>query len=214
MDEPDPTPPASSAPTTYGRRSRVRVGAVLAVAAAGGLGAWAVVANRDSDSSPGAAATTAPAATTTAARPIAPVGLSASGLRTLTATISQPIYWAGPKPGFLYELTRTSAGKIFIRYLPQGARVGTKQSTYLIVATYPFRNALNALKDLDDQPQIKIPGGGIAIVDKTHPESVHLAFPGIDDQIEVYDPSPARSLAVARSGDIRPVSTPAGTSTP
>jgi hypothetical protein len=152
--------------------------------------------------------------TTTTARPIAPVALSASGLRTLTASISQPIYWAGPKPGYLYELTRTNTGKIFIRYLPQGTSVGTKQSTFLIIATYPFRDALKALKDLTDRPQIAIPGGGVAIVDKSHPKSVHLAFPGVDNQIEIYDPSPARSLAVARSGDVRPVSAPSGTTGP
>jgi hypothetical protein len=190
------------------RSSSIRVGAVLAIAAAAGLGAWAVVSNRDSDS-PAVAVTTASSATTTTAQPIAPVGLSAGGLRTLTASISQPVYWAGPKPGYLYELTRTSAGKIFIRYLPAGTPVGTKKATYLIVATYPFRGALQALKDLSGRPQITIPGGGTAIVDKGHPQSVHLAFPGVDDQIEVYDPSPARSLAIARSGSVRPV-TPRG----
>jgi hypothetical protein len=190
------------------RSSSIRVGAVLAIAAAAGLGAWAVVSNRDSDSPAGAVTTAASAATTTA-QPIAPVGLSARGLRTLTASISQPIYWAGPKPGYLYELTRTNAGKIFIRYLPPGTPVGTKKATYLIVATYPFRGALKALKDLNGRPQVTIPGGGVAIVDESHPQSVHLAFPGVDNQVEVYDPSPARSLAIARSGSVRPV-TPTG----
>ena len=209
MDEPDPSPQLPPELTTYGRRSRFRLGAVLAVAAAGGLGAWAVVTSRDSDSSPTASGST-PVATTTSARPIAPVGLSASGLRTLAASIAEPIYWAGPKPGFLYELTRTNTGKVFIRYLPRGTRVGTKESTYLIVATYPFRNPLKALQDIKGSPQITIPGGGLAIVDKSHPESVHLAFPGVDDQIEIYDPSPARSLAVAKSGAVRPVASASG----
>lgn len=212
MPEADPNPETLPEPSKPARRSGIRVGAVLAVAAAGGLGAWAVVSNRDSGSSPGAAATTSPT-TTSAARPIAPVGLSASGLRTLTASIAQPIYWAGPKPGYLYELTRTSTGKIFVRYLPKGARVGSKQSIYLIVATYPFRNAFKALNDLTGQPQLKIPGGGVAIVDKSHPESVHLAFPGVNNQIEIFDPSPSRSLAVARSGDVRPVTTRSGSTT-
>ena len=130
------------------------------------------------------------------AKPIAPVGLSVKGLRTLTASIPQPIYWAGPKPGYLYELTRTSTGKIFVRYLPPGTQVGSKKATYLIVATYPFRNALKALTDLRTQHQLKIPGGGIAIVDASHPQSVHLAFPGSNNQVEVYDP-----VADAVAGD-------------
>ena len=35
--------------------------------------------------------------------------------------------------------------------------------------------------------------------------SVLIAFPGVDDQIEVYDPSPQRALAAALSGKVRPV---------
>lgn len=202
QQEPQPeAPEAQSGP----RRSRFRVGAVLAVAAAAGVGAWAIVSHRDSGSS-SATTSAAPSATATVtAKPIAPVGLSAQGLRTLTASIPQPIYWAGPKPGYLYELTRTSTGKIFVRYLPPGTRVGSRKATYLIVATYPFRDALKALTDLRTQRRLKIPGGGIAIVDASHPESVHLAFPGSNNQIEVYDPSPKRSLAIVKSGAVRPV---------
>ena len=191
-------------------RSPVRIGAVVAVAVAGGLGAWAIVGNEDSGPSSGPDTTSATtASSTTAAKPIAPIGLSAKGLRTLSATVSQPIYWAGPKPGYLYELTRTSNGSVFIRYLPPGAKVGSKQAIYLIIATYPYRGALQALKGLANQPKLTIPRGGIAVVDGKDPKSVHLAYPGINDQVEVYDPSPARSLAVAKSGTVRPVPPPA-----
>ena len=210
MTEQAPQPQVPDAPGKPSRRSRVRVGAVLAIAVGAGLGAWAIVEHTNDSNSSSESAAAAPAAaaatTTVTARPITPVGLSAKGLRTLTASIKQPIYWAGPKPGYLYELTRTSTGKIFIRYLPPGTRVGSKQGAELIVATYPFRNALKALKALAASKRLAIPGGGIAIVDRAHPQSVHLAYPGVDNQVEVYDPSPARSLAIARSGAVRPVS--------
>ena len=128
-------------------RPPVRIGAVVAVAIAGGLGAWAIVGNEDSGPSSSSDTTSATTArSTTVAKPIAPVGLSAKGLRTLSATVGQPIYWAGPKPGYLYELTRTSNGSVFIRYLPPGAKVGSKQAIYLIIATYPYRGALQALR--------------------------------------------------------------------
>src|SRR3954471_23641473 len=205
MDQQEPQQPEATDAQRPPRRSRFRVGAVLAIATAAGVGAWAVVSHRDSDSSSAPASAIPSATPTVAAKPIAPVGLSVKGLRTLTASIPQPIYWAGPKPGYLYELTRTSSGKIFVRYLPPGTQVGSKKATYLIVATYPFRNALKALADLRTQHQLKIPGGGIAIVDASHPQSVHLAFPGSNNQIEVYDPSPTRSLAIVKSGSVRPV---------
>jgi hypothetical protein len=213
MEEHEPKPEAPRAPAEPKwnlHRPRVRLGAVAALAVGAGLVAWAVVGSRGTGSSPTSNPTTTAAVS---AKPIAPIGLSAKGLRTLTATVNQPVYWVGPKPGYLYELTRTSTGKIFIRYLPPGAQVGSKQAIYLIVATYPFRNALQALKDLTNRRQLAIPGGGIAIVDQSHPESVHLAYPGVDNQIEVYDPSPARSLRLARSGDVRPVTPPRASAT-
>jgi hypothetical protein len=198
-------PRAPDEPRRLLRRPRVRLGAVVAVAIGAALVAWVIVDSRETGSSPTASGSSPTASPTPTAKPIAPIGLSAKGLRTLTASVQQPIYWIGPKPGYLYELTRTNTGKIFIRYLPPGAKVGSKQSIYLIVATYPFRNALQALKNLSNRDQLAIPGGGIAIVDQNHPQSVHLAYPGVDNQVEVYDPSPAKSLRIARSGAVRPV---------
>jgi hypothetical protein len=34
--------------------------------------------------------------------------------------VKHPVYWAGPRPSYTYELTRTSDGRIFVRYLPTG----------------------------------------------------------------------------------------------
>jgi hypothetical protein len=207
MEEQEPKPePAQSRgePRALYRKRRVRLGAAVAVVVGAALVAWAVVASRGTDSTP----TLGPTSTATAAmtaRAIGPIGLSAKGLRTLTETVDQPIYWAGAKPGYLYELTRTTTGKVFVRYLPPGANVGSKKTIYLIVATYPVPHAFQSLKNLANQKHVAIPRGGIAIVDEKHPQSVHLAYPGVDYQLEVYDPSPARSLQVARSGNVRAV---------
>lgn len=187
-------------------RPRFRIGAAVAIAAGAGLAAWAIVEHgRQADSSPASAASPPTATAATTAKPIGPVALSAQGLRTLMSTVDQPVYWAGPRAGFVYELTRTNTGKVYIRYLPAGVQVGSKKQIYLIVATYPFANSLEALKKLGGT-HVTIPRGGVAMVDQSHPQSVHLAYPGVDDQIEVYDPSPARSLRVARSGTVVPVS--------
>ena len=92
-----------------------------------------------------------------------------------------------------------------VRYLPPGVKVGSKQASYLIVATYPFHDPVEALEKLTDGDLLEVPGGGSAMVDQSHPESVYLAFPGTDEQIEIFDPSPQRALAVAQSGAVRPV---------
>jgi hypothetical protein len=183
-----PEPPRSAS-----RGRRIGLGAVVALVLAGGVIAW-VFAGRDS-SSP----TNGPVAA-----PIAPVALSASGLGTLAQTVRQPIYWAGPREHYLYELKRTPDKKVYIRYLPPGVDAGVASSKYLIIATYPFVGALDALKSLAGGQGVKLPGGGLALVDEKHPTSVHLAFPNVDYQVEVYDPSPARALAVASSGQVQP----------
>ena len=172
-----------------------RVQLVLLIAAAAAiLGiAWLVVGNDTFTSSD-----------EPTALPVGPVGLSASGMVTLGNAVGQPIYWAGPKQGYVYELTRTEQGNVYIRYLPPRVDVGAKEAKYLVIVTYPYKDAFNALKNVANGKEVAIPGGGIALVDESSPRSVHVAFPNTDYQVEVYDPSPARSLEVARSGAVRP----------
>jgi len=194
-------------------RHRVRLGAVIALALAAGFVAWLAIHNRSSTSSSQTSTTqtsttqTSPTQTTSGpvAKAIAPIALTASGLRTLAQAVDQPIYWAGPKQGYKYELTRTTTGRVYVRYLPRGVKAGAPESKYLIVATYPFPNALAALKAVADHGAIALAGGAIAVVDKAYPKSVHLAYPGVQYQVEVYDPSPARARRVAASGGIQPV---------
>ena len=50
-----------------------------------------------------------------------PTAASVDQLNALAARLGHPIYWAGPKAGYRYELTQTSTGKVFIRYLPDGS---------------------------------------------------------------------------------------------
>jgi hypothetical protein len=135
---------------------------------------------------------------------VKPVALSASGLRTLARLVPEPIYWAGPRKGYLYELRRTEKDGIYIRYLPPGVNAGAKGAKYLVVASYPFPGALDALEKVAHGNGIRLRGGGLALVDQSYPKSVHLAFPNVDYQIEVYDPSPSRAREVATSGEVRP----------
>jgi hypothetical protein len=174
-----------------GSRSRTWFAAAVALAViAAALIIWAVTKNNGSSSAP---ATGIPA-----------VALSPQGLASASAKLGQPVYWAGPKPGYTYEYTQTADRKTYVRYLPPGVGVGDSRTNYLIITTYPFANAFPALEKVSNGQAIKVAGGGIAVVDQGYPKSVHLAFPGVDYQVEVFDPSAARSRAEAISGDIAP----------
>jgi hypothetical protein len=187
-------PPRTVKPGGFLRLRRVRLGAVIAVAVAAGIIAWAV-AGRDSSSK-----SSAPSVV-----PIGPVAVSGSGLGTLARAVRQPIYWAGPRKGYLYELRRAADGSVYIRYLPPGVKAGASGAAYLTIATYPFAGAFNALKNVTDARHVSIPGGGIALIGSKYKKSIHLAFPNVDYQVEVFHPSPGRALEVASSGQVRPV---------
>jgi hypothetical protein len=168
------------------------IGSAAALAVAAVLVAALVAAHRKPPTSPSTA-------------PIGPVVLSASGLRRLASTVGQPIYWAGPRRGSLYELTRTADNRSIVRYVPPGVVAGSNAGRYLSVATYPFIGAFRALQEVADGQGSALPDGGLAVVNPRYPSAVHLAFPLVEYQVEVYDPSPARVRAIAASGHVRAI---------
>jgi hypothetical protein len=130
-----------------------------------------------------------PAAPPLAAGPT-PVAVSPAELSELSAALHQPIYWVGPSADTTYELTRTAAGLIYLRYLPRGVAVGAP-AQYLTIGTYPLSRAYAtgvANSKLPGAVTIAVPGA-IAYSANQDPTSVYLAFPGVNEQVEVFDPS-------------------------
>ena len=143
--------------------------------------------------------------TSSAATPGVPTAASVADLKALAASLGHPVYWAGPKAGYTYELTRTTNGKVYIRYLPAGVAVGAARPTYLTVATYPFPKALAAIRreaKATGGETVKLPDGGLAVVDASYPKSVHLAWPGAGYQVEVFDPSPRQARRTVADGSV------------
>jgi hypothetical protein len=145
---------------------------------------------------------------TTAEAPVTPIGPIAATPATLIAfgkALGRPIYWAGAAPGYTYEFTETSSGNIFVRYLPQGVAIGDKRASFRVIGTYPYPGALKALQVVAKGKGIAVKGGGLAFINAGHPENAHIAYPGVNYQVEVYDPIPSRARALALSGDIQPI---------
>jgi hypothetical protein len=184
--------------TTKGPSARQRIGLAsgVAVAVIAGVIVFVFADRIGSGSTP-----------TTSAAPIAPVALNASGLRKIGVLARQPIYWAGPKEHYLYELKRTADGSVYIRYLPPGVNAGAPGNNYLIIATHPFKGALDALEKVANGRGISVPDGGLALVDGRTAKSVLVVFPKVDYQIEVFDPSPKKALEIATSGQLRSATT-------
>ena len=103
------------------------------------------------------------------------IAASVGDLKALAARLGHPIYWAGPRAGYTYELTQTPSGKVYIRYLPSGTKVGDPRPRFLTVATYPF------------------PGAYAAVAKRRR------AQPGSASRMEAWPPSTARTRRASTS---------------
>lgn len=178
------------------RRTRVRLGAVLAVIIAAGVVAWLVISSGDSSFS------TAPVT------PIPAEALSASDLRGVAGQIGHPVYWVGPKEGYTYEFSRDRSDNIYIRYLPAGTNVGTK-GRYLVVGTYRLRDAYGAIQVAakgKGSVSVSVPNDGLAVYSPSRPTAYWFAYPGSHYQAGVFSPGrPDDARRLVLNGLVVPV---------
>lgn len=177
----------SALPAAY-----VRLGALIALGLAAFFVGWLVM-NRGDDAAPAAAGATA---------------TSESELRSFAESASHPVYWVGPKDDFTYELTPTTDGRVYVRYLPQGTDVGDPRARFLTVGTYPRAGAFAELKRAARAKgaiSLKLERGGLAVFSQARPTSVYFGYPDARYQVEVYHPSPTEARRLALSGQVVPV---------
>lgn len=131
--------------------------------------------------------------------------MTSSQLNAESRILGTPIYWTGPLKGYGYEFTRTTKGYLYVRYLPKGFRPGAPGARFLIISTYPFVGAYDNLKKSAHGGTIAGPNDSILLVNPSYRKSVLMAWPGVDYQVEVYDPNPTTSATIAGSGRVQPV---------
>lgn len=129
-----------------------------------------------------------------------------AGLLKAMEGAGYPVYWAGPRLGVEYEVSR-HPGRTYVRYLPKGEEAGSKK-TFLTIGSYEDRNALAGIRESGQKPGavlVRIDGGGTAYAESAEATNAYLAFPGVNTQIEVFDPKAGEALRLIRSGAIVPV---------
>lgn len=134
--------------------------------------------------------------------------VSAEELEDAVAEEAEPVYWAGEQEGAELELSQPEAGRTFVRYLTEGAEAGDERADFLTVGTYFQADAVKALREqakASDGVLGTAPGKAVVYFNRDQPASVYLAYPGVDVQIEVFDPSFTRALQLVNSGQIVPV---------
>ncbi|MGB2874582.1 MAG: hypothetical protein WBB76_03820 [Gaiellaceae bacterium] len=136
-----------------------------------------------------------------------PTLVSQAQLKHLAGSVSYPVFWAGPKDGFSYELT-TTHGQIFIRYLSAGVKAGDKRPKFLVVGTYARTNSFADLQRAAKRSggvSFSLANGGLAVFNTKTPTSVYFSYPGAKYQVEVYSPSGADARSMVLAGKITPI---------
>ncbi|HEY0317588.1 MAG TPA: hypothetical protein VGC49_04770 [Solirubrobacterales bacterium] len=178
---------------------RIRLSAIVAVVLALGLLVWLLLIKGDGDEA-------SPASQPSASSKQVSL-VSQSELLGALKGVGYPVYWAGPRLGVDYEVSRLPEGRTYVRYLPEGEKAESK-NPFLTVGSYEQANALKDITKLGQKPGavlVEIVGGGSAYAEGPDATSAYMAFPGVDTQVEVYDPQGGRALKLIRSGAIVPV---------
>src|SRR5215212_7361318 len=87
--------------------TRARIAVVIGVAVVVAVVVW-LLASGDNDEP---------------AKRAVPKTASKQQLVALSSKLGHPVYWAGPESATTYELTQTSGGSVYVRYLPAGTRL-------------------------------------------------------------------------------------------
>ena len=183
--------PALDAPRRASDKRRwPRTGAVVAVALLAAFLVWLLLIRDGGGSAPAA---------------VGPVAVSEDDLAALADEVGHPVYWAGPQDGAELEATRTESGQVYVRYLTDGAPIGDESGEFLTIGTYPFPGVQATLEELADGGGALVnetPDGNLVVTNRDRANSVYIADPGQELQVEVYDPDPERAFTLATSGGI------------
>jgi hypothetical protein len=136
-----------------------------------------------------------------------PQGLTLGGLRSFASKVHHVLHWVGPKAGTTYEVTQTSDGKTFVRYLPAGTAVGTTKA-FLTIGTYPVSGALADVEGVargKDAVRLAVKGGAVAVYARSRPTNVYEAFPKIGYETEIFDPTAGTAHLLVTAGRVVPV---------
>lgn len=134
--------------------------------------------------------------------------VSVEELEEFAEDAGHAVYWAGPLPGKVLELSEADAGNVQIRYLDEGTGADEGSRAVLTIGSYPLADPAAAVKGFGERK------GSLARTTKNgrevafsieKPTSVYFAGADDDVQVEVYDPNPKRAMALASSDQVRPV---------
>lgn len=133
--------------------------------------------------------------------------VNAEGLKTAVSAVggAGKVFWAGEEAGFTYVLRTEANGQASVRYIPTDGDPQAQGAVYRVLGSYPIKDAFNVTKKAGegaDSVLLTNSDGSIVVYNKNKTTNVYIAFPKVDVQIEIFDPTPGKALELATSGRI------------
>jgi hypothetical protein len=145
----------------------------------------------------------------------APVAVGQAELVRLASQAGVPVFWAGARNGYTYELT-TGEGRQYLRYIPPGTHGSLAHTELLTIGTYNVANAFKAVEAIAKQPgatHFAVPGGGLAAYSQSRPTNVYVAYPGFQVEVEAFSPHAGEAAQLVREGQVEPLTPPGAIAT-
>jgi hypothetical protein len=178
------------------------------VFAAVGIFVWALESTTSDEATPSQVEPLTPTEGTAAAPAVEATVLGLDELRRRAAEGSVPLYWAGTREGADLELTRTTDGSTYVRYLTGSAKAGDPGAGYVVVATYPQPDAYRRVTTTARREHFftaDLPRKGLAVIKPDRPGNIYVVYPGRPYQVEVYAPTADEARELVFGGAIRPL---------
>ena len=142
--------------------------------------------------------------TTLAAQTSGGVCLSEKELKNLVFENKIVAYWTGPIKDATYSINATTPGQVFVRYILKGMDCGSTEAKFRVIATYAQTDAYKSTQEAGNQAEgvsLANPDGSVVYFSKNAPNNVYLAYPGVDYQIEIYDPDAKTAVTLATTSN-------------
>jgi hypothetical protein len=137
------------------------------------------------------------------------VALSESELVARAGSLEHTAYWVGTQSGTeSYELTTTTDGRIYIRYLTGGAKAGDPRPNFLTVGTYSVPDAKEALHNAEtsNAGMTLTAHEGYEVLEGESGTDAYVIFDNQPElQIEIFSPNPGEANELASSGALKPL---------
>ena len=104
-----------------------------------------------------------------------------------------------------YELTYTTSGSVYVRYLPAEAEREDSHDAYLTVANYSIVDGFNHLVEhgnVDGFTVAPLRNGAEIVTEDADSTRAYFAFPDVPLQVEVFDPEEGKALELVSNGSI------------